>query len=65
MIIKTKLEDGLIERKSDKGVYIKNNVTGSIHKVAIDLPNSERLRRRQIPYTYSETEIAIETYYTG
>ena len=38
---------------SDKGYYIKQNETGIIYEDAIDVENA--------PYTYSETEILIET----
>ena len=63
MIIETKLEDGLIERRSDRGVYIKNNVTGNECILAFDIPNEERIKRGLTPYTYSETERVVETYY--
>lgn len=60
MIIETILENGLIERKSDKGVYIKNNATGNEYVSAVDIPNEERIEKGLIPYTYSETERFID-----
>ena len=59
MIIETTLENGLIERKSNKGVNIKNEVTGAEYAVAVDLPNAERTARGFEAYTYVETNRAI------
>lgn len=60
MILEIELENGLIERKSDKGVYIKNEQIGYEYSAAIDIPNEERKKRGLEPYTYIETERAIE-----
>lgn len=60
MIIETIIENGLVERKSDRGVYIKNMQTGFEYTVAIDIPNTERIKRGLVPYSYIETARAIE-----
>ena len=60
MIIETTLENKLVKRKSDKDVYIKNIQTGYEYTEAIDLPNEERLKRGLKPYSYEETDKAIE-----
>ena len=59
-IIEKIIENGLVERKSDKGVYIKNQQTEFEYTVAIDIPNNERIKRGLKPYTYVETARAIE-----
>ena len=48
-------EDGrlLIVTRSDQGMKIRQNETGIIYDVAIDIPNR---------YTYSETDEPIEIY---
>ena len=61
MITETILENGLVKRKSDKGVYIKNEQTGSEHTSAVDMPNEERIKHGLEPYTYIETDRVIET----
>lgn len=63
MITETILENGLVERKSDKGVYIKNVQTGNEYSAAVDLPNSERETRGLLPYYYIETENIINDEY--
>lgn len=60
MIIEKIIENGLVERKSDRGVYIRNMQTGFEYTVAIDIPNNERLRRGFAPYSYVETDRVIE-----
>lgn len=60
MITETVLENGLVERKSDKGVYIKNEQTGNEYSAAVDLTNSERIEKGLEPYSYIETERAVE-----
>ncbi len=60
MITETKLENGLVERKSDRGVYIKNVQTGHEYSVAIDITNDERIKQGLQPYSYVETERAIK-----
>ena len=60
MIVEKILENGLVERKSDRGVYIKNMQTEYEYTVAIDIPNTERLKRGLKPYSYIETERVIE-----
>lgn len=60
MIIETTLENNLIERKSDQGVYIRNTVTNAEYEVAVDLTNEERQKRGFEPYYYEETDIPIE-----
>lgn len=60
MIIEKIIENGLVERKSDKGVYIRNQQTQFEYSVAIDIPNAERLKRGLKPYSYVETERVIE-----
>lgn len=60
MITEKIIENGLVERKSDRGVYIKNEQTEFEYTVAIDIPNDERLKRGLRPYSYVETERVIE-----
>ena len=60
MIIETIIDNGLIERKSDRGVYIRNMQTGFEYTEAIDIPNEERIKRGLKPYSYIETERVIE-----
>ena len=60
MIIERIIENGLIERKSDRGVYIRNMQTGFEYTEAIDIPNYERINRGLKPYSYIETERVIE-----
>ena len=60
MIIETSLENNLVERKSDQGVYIRNTVTDAEYEVAIDLTNEERQKRGFEPYYYEETDTPIE-----
>ena len=45
--------NSFIRNYSDKGVYIKKNGTDEVYSEAVDLPD--------IGYTYSETDIPIET----
>jgi hypothetical protein len=61
MIVETYLENNLVERHSDKNVYIRNTVTGYEYASATDLTNEERERRGFKPYYYEETDKAIET----
>lgn len=61
MITETILENGLIERKSDRGVYIKNEQTGGEYISAVDLPNEKRKKLGLKPYSYVETDIPINT----
>ncbi len=56
MITETILENGLVERKSDRGVLIKNEQTGLEYAVAVDLTNDERIKRGLMPYSYVEAE---------
>lgn len=63
MIIETIIENGLVLRKSDKGVYIKNMQLDAEYIEAIDIPNEERLRRGLKPYSYVETDRVIEEEY--
>lgn len=60
MIIETYLENNLVERHSDKNVYIRNTVTGYEYESATDLTNEERERRGFKPYYYEETDTIIE-----
>ena len=60
MIIETIIENGLVLRKSDKGVYIKNMQLDAEYTEAIDIPNEERVRRGLKPYSYIETDRVIE-----
>lgn len=60
MIIETILENGLVKRKSDKNVYIKNEQTQHECTVAIDVPNRVRKKLGLEEYTYIETDRAIE-----
>ncbi len=61
MIIETKLDNNLVERKSDQNVFIRNTVTGYEYEAAVDLTNEERQRRGFEPYFYEETNKPIET----
>ena len=61
MIIETLLENGLVERKSDRGVYIRNKQTNGEYTVVEDLPNEEREKLGLEPYSYEETDKVIET----
>ena len=60
MITETIIDNGLVLRKSDKGVYIKNMQTEFEYTEAIDIPNEERLKRGLKPYSYVETDRVIE-----
>lgn len=60
MILETDLKNGLIERKSDLGVYIRNEQTGHEYSVAVDISNEEREKLKLEPYSYIETDRAIE-----
>lgn len=60
MITETFLDNNLVERKSDQGVYIRNTVTNAEYEVAVDLTNEERQKRGFEPYYYEETDIPIE-----
>ena len=62
MITETIIENGLIERKSDKGVFIRNMQTKAEYTVAVDLPNDERVKRGLEPYSYVETEKKIDSF---
>lgn len=61
MIIETIIENNLIERKSDKGVRIKNLITNNVYDIAVDLTNEERAAKGLEPYYYTETNIPIDT----
>ena len=61
MITETTLENGLVERKSDKGVYIKNEQTEREYISAVDIPNDEREKMGLEPYSYIETERVIDS----
>ena len=60
MIIEKALGNGLIERTSDKGVYIRNTTTGEEYASAVDWDDLNRVRRGQKPCRYEETERKIE-----
>ncbi len=60
MIIETIMENGLVQRSSDRGVLVKNEQTGLEYTVAVDLTNDERIKRGITPYSYVETEKEIE-----
>lgn len=60
MIIKKDLGNGLIERTSDKGVYIRNITTGEEYIVAVDWDDLNRIRRGQRPCRYEETDKLIQ-----
>ena len=61
MIIKTILENGLIRRQSDRGVYIRNEQTGYEYApYADDIPNRVRKKLGLEEYTYTETEKPIK-----
>lgn len=60
MIIETKLENGLIKRNSDNGVYIRNTVTGAKYDVAVDIDNEKRIELGMSPYYYEETEELVD-----
>jgi hypothetical protein len=60
MIKETILENGLIERKSDRGVYIRNEQLGHEYSSAVDLPNEKRKKLGLEEYSYVETERVIE-----
>lgn len=60
MITDTILENGLIRRQSDRGVYIRNEQTGYEYApYADDLSNEERIKLGLEPYTYVETDKLI------
>lgn len=61
MITKTILENGLVKRKSDKNVYIKNEQTQYECAVAVDIPNRVRKKLGLEEYSYIETDRIIET----
>lgn len=60
MIIEKVLGSGLIERYSDKGVYIRNIITGEEYAIAIDWDDLNRIRRGQKPCKYEETDKVIQ-----
>ncbi len=60
MIIEKNLGNGLIERCSDKGVYIRNTTTGEEYALAVDWDDLNRARRGQKPCRYEETDRVIE-----
>lgn len=64
MIIEKKLDNNLVERKSDQNVFIRNTVTNAEYEVAVDLTNEERQKRGFEPYYYEETDKVIETHET-
>lgn len=59
MIIKKDLNNGLIMRWSDKGVYIRNTTTGEEYALAVDWDDLNRIRRGQKPVQYEETDRVI------
>lgn len=59
MIIETKLDNNLVERKSDQNVFIRNTVTNAEYEIAVDLTNEERQKRGFEPYYYVETDKPI------
>lgn len=59
MITETILENGLVRRKSDLGLIIRNTQTGGEYTVADDLPNEKRMQLGLIPYVYVETDKPI------
>lgn len=61
-MIRTKTENGLIIRWSDKKVYIKDNHSNSEHTSAIDYPDYVRVRLGFPPCDYVETDREIESY---
>ena len=60
MLIERNLNNGLILRKSDSGMYIRNKVTGELYIEATDLINEERAKYGLVPFEYEETDKAIE-----
>lgn len=62
MIIETILEinSNLVERHSDKGVYIRNTTTGAEYESAVDYTNEWRVAKGFESYTYIETDKPIE-----
>ena len=60
MIIEKNLNNGLIERWSDKGVYIRNTATGEEYALAVDWDDLNRIRRGQKTVRYEETDRPIE-----
>ena len=64
MIISEKLANGLIRRRSDKGVYIRNEKTGGEYTVVDDYPDIIRIKLVFEPCSYVETERAIEETHT-
>lgn len=60
MIIEKNLNNGLIERWSDRGVYIRNITTGEEYALAVDWDDLNRIRRGQKPVRYEETDRLIE-----
>lgn len=59
MIIEKVLGNGLIERWSDKNVYIRNTITGEEYALAVDWDDLNRIRRGQKPVRYEETDRII------
>ena len=59
------LENGLIERKSVNGFYIKNVQLGHEYPSAVDIPNEKREKMGLEPYTYIETEKVVDKYLAG
>lgn len=60
MIVERDLNNGLVLRKSDKGVFIKNKVTEQEYIEAIDLTNEERAKYGLVAFEYEETDRIIE-----
>ena len=60
MITETILENGLIRRQSDRGVYIRNDQTGGRYTYADDVPNEIKVKLGFEPYSYVETEELIK-----
>jgi hypothetical protein len=61
MVVEKVLGNGLIERYSDKCVYIRNTTTGKEYAVAVvDWDDLNRIRRGQKPVRYVETDRIIK-----
>ena len=58
MIILSQKND-LVQRRSDKGVMLKNNVTGELYSSPVDLSNDKRKELGLVPLEYTETNITI------
>ena len=59
MIVEKNTGNGLLERRSDRGVYIKNEQTGFEYEVAVDIENEQREKQGLTAYSYVETERVI------